>query len=96
MKICTGSFEVIFVYGKTSDDDKAKANKVYFIKNVDETGAFESWTFKQTKVGDDVAGLYEATIPNNKATSYTASNFYFDVYNQNNGEYAVKVIKVVE
>ena len=74
---------------------KATAGKVYFVKNVDAEGNFVSWTFKQTKVNDDVEGLYEATIPGAKATSYTASNFYFDVYNQNDGEYAVKVIKVV-
>ena len=75
--------------------DKAVAGKVYFVKNVDEKGAFVSWTFKQTKVDEDVEGLYEASIPDDKATSYTAGNFYFDVYNQNNGAYAVKVIKVV-
>lgn len=74
----------------------AAAGKVYFVKNVDKTGAFVSYTFKQTKVGDDVTGLVEATIPGSKATSYTASHFYFDVYNQNNGAYAVKVIKVVD
>lgn len=72
-------------------DSKAGAGKVYFVKNAD-----GSYTFKQTKVGDDVTGLYEATIPGSKATSYTATNFYFDVYNQNNGAYAVKVIKVVD
>lgn len=77
-------------------DRKAKAGKVYFVKNVDATGAFVSYTFKQTKVGADVTGLVEATIGANKASSYTAGNFYFDVYNQNNGAYAVKVIKVVE
>ena len=89
---------------KTSDiagsvcaaDAKATAGKVYFVKNVDAKGAFVSWTFKQTKVGDDVEGLYEASIPASKGTSsYSASNFYFDVYNQNNGAYAVKMIKVV-
>ena len=69
----------------------AEAGKVYFIKNADNT-----YTFKQTKVGDSVVGLVEATIPESKATSYTAGHFYFDVYNKNNGEYAVKVIKVVE
>ena len=37
---------------------EAVANKVYFVKNVDATGAFVSWTFKQTKVSDDVEGLY--------------------------------------
>ena len=73
----------------------AAAGKVYFVKNVDATGAFVSYTFKQTKVGDDVTGLVEATIPTAKAGSYTAGNFYFDVYYQNNGAYAVKVIKVV-
>lgn len=72
-------------------ESKAEAGKVYFVKNVD-----GSFTFKQTKVGEDVAGLYEATIPAAKATTYTATKFYFDVYNQNNGAYAVKVIKVVE
>ena len=75
---------------------KAGGGKVYFVKNVDATGAFVSWTFKQTKVGDDVEGLHYASIPTDKASSYTAGNFYFDIYNQNNGKYAVKVIKVVE
>lgn len=74
----------------------AAAGKVYFVKNVDANGTFVSYTFKQTKVGDNVTGLVEATIPDSKATTYTAGNFYFDVYNQNNGAYAVKVIKVVE
>lgn len=73
----------------------AAAGKVYFVKNVDANGDFVSWTFKQTKVGDDVTGLYEATIPADKASSYTEGSFYFDVYNQNNGAYAVKVIKIV-
>jgi hypothetical protein len=73
----------------------AAAGKVYFVKNVDATGAFVSYTFKQTKVGDDVTGLVEATIPDGKASTYTAGHFYFDVYNKNNGAYAVKVIKVV-
>ena len=79
------------IAAETSDDDKAKAGKVYFVKDAD-----NSYTFKQTKVGDDVTGLYEATIPGSKASSYTAGYFYFDVYNQNNGAYAVKVIKVVD
>lgn len=80
----------------------AAANKVYFVKNVDANGDFVSYTFKQTKVNDDVTGLVEATIdPATKATGHhttSAGNyyFYFDVYNQNNGAYAVKVIKVVE
>ena len=74
----------------------AAAGKVYFVKNVDKTGAFVSYTFKQTKVGDNVNGLVEATIPSEKASTYTAGHFYFDVYNQNNGAYAVKVIKVVD
>ena len=79
----------------------AAANKVYFVKNVDANGDFVSYTFKQTKVGEDVTGLVEATIdPATKATGHhttSADNyyFYFDVYNQNNGAYAVKVIKVV-
>ena len=85
-------YEVIpsSIVTETSTNHKAAAGKVYFVKNAD-----NSYTFKQTKVGDDVTGLYEATIPNDKATSYTATNFYFDVYNRNNGAYAVKVIKVV-
>ena len=74
----------------------AAAGKVYFVKNVDANGDYVSYTFKQTKVGDDVTGLVEATIGANKASTYTAGNFYFDVYNQNNGAYAVKVIKVVD
>jgi len=74
----------------------ATAGNVYFVKNVDAKGAFVSYTFKQTKVGDDVTGLVKAEIPATKATGYTPGKFYFDVYNQNNGKYAVKVIKVVE
>ena len=77
----------------------AAAGKVYFVKNVDTKGNFVSYTFKQTKVGDDVTDLVEATIPGEKAsggwTAPTALDFYFDVYNKNNGAYAVKVIKVV-
>lgn len=72
----------------------ATAGKVYFVKNVDAKKAFVSYTFKQTKVGEDVTGLVEATI-GDKASTYTAGHFYFDVYNQNDGKYAVKVIKVV-
>ena len=70
--------------------------KVYFIINKKADGSFDSYTFKQTKVGDDVSGLVEADIPADKATLYTPGHFYFDVYYQNNGDYAVKVFKVVE
>ena len=73
----------------------AAAGKVYFVANVDAEGTITSYTFKQTKVGDDVTGLYEGTIPSAKATAKNTGSFYFDVYNQNNGEYAVKVIKIV-
>lgn len=82
-----------------TSDSKAQANKVYFVANRNAQNAIVSYTFIQTKVGvTSVTGLYEATIDTSsatKATSYTEGNFYFDVYNQNNGEYAVKVIKVV-
>ena len=79
-----------------SAGDKAVAGKVYFVKNVDAVGGSVTWTFKQTKVNDNVEGLYEASIPSDKGTaSYDSNNFYFDVYNQNNGQYAVKIIKVV-
>ena len=84
----------------TSGD--AADNKVYFVKNVDANGDFVSYTFKQTKVGEDVSGLVEASIDlATKATGHNTTSpghyyFYFDVYNQNNGAYAVKVIKVVE
>lgn len=79
---------------------KALAGKVYFVKNLKADDTFDSYTFKQTKVGDDVAGLVVADIPADKATAFhanSASNiyFYFDVYYRNNGKYAVKVIKVV-
>ena len=75
----------------------AQAGKVYFVKNVDANGDYVSYTFKQTKVGESVVGLVSADIPSAKASGgFVSSNFYFDVYNQNDGEYAVKVIKVVE
>ena len=88
--------------GDGTDDVKAAGSKaaegnVYFVKNYKSDGiTFDSYTFKQTKVGEDVTGLVEVEIPADKATGYTAGKFYFDVYNQNNGEYAVKVIKVVD
>jgi hypothetical protein len=75
---------------------KAAAGKVYFVANLNAKDEIVSYTFKQTKVGDDVEGLVEVTIPGSKASTHTPGNFYFDVYNQNNGAYAVKVIKVVE
>jgi uncharacterized protein YdbL (DUF1318 family) len=80
-----------------TSDGTAVANKVYFVANRDAQNNIVSYTFVQTKVGvTSVAGLFEATIdPAVKAGSYTPGRFYFDVYNQNNGEYAVKVIKVV-
>ena len=77
----------------------AEAGKVYFVKNVDAEGRFVSYTFKQTKIGDNVKDLVEIEVPVSTATgdySASATTFYFDVYYQNNGEYAVKVIKVVE
>ena len=88
--------------GDGTDDVKAAGSKatdgkVYFIINKKADDSFDSYTFKQTKVGDDVEGLVEKDIPTEKATGYTDSKsiFYFDVYYQNDGEYAVKVIKVV-
>ena len=86
------------IVAETSADDKAEAGKVYFIENLDAEGhslSPKSYTFKQTKVGESVAGLFEATI-SAKGSTYTAGNFYFDVYYQNNGAYAVKVFKVVD
>lgn len=82
-----------------TSDATAQPNKVYFVANRNAQNAIESYTFKQTKLGDSVTGLYEATIDlstASKATTYTEGHFYFDVYNQNNGAYAVKVIKVVD
>ena len=79
------------------ENEKAKNGKVYFVGNRDATNTVVSYTFKQTKEDDDVEGLFEATIPANKASStYDEDNFYFDVYYKNNGKYAVKVIKVVD
>ena len=77
---------------------KATAGNVYFVPNKDAKGTVESYTFKQTKVNDNVEGLVEKSIPGSKASAgtYDSSTFYFDVYNQNDGEYAVKVFKVVE
>ena len=83
-----------------NEDAEAEDNKLYFVKNLDAEKHFVSYTFKQTKVGDNVNGLVVVDVPNSNATAHhesTAGNyyFYFDVYNQNNGAYAVKVIKVV-
>jgi len=80
----------------------AVADHVYFYKNLDEDNKFVSYTFKQTKVGESVVGLVDGgeIDPDDKADDHnvdtdTDKYFYFDVYNQNNGAYAVKVIKVV-
>ncbi|MBR2205004.1 MAG: hypothetical protein IJ898_01425 [Prevotella sp.] len=80
----------------------ALLNHVYFVKNLDKDNKFVSYTFKQTKVGESVVGLVDGGPIDieTKATEHhtnTSTNkyFYFDVYNQNDGEYAVKVIKVV-
>ena len=74
----------------------AAAGHVYFVKNLKADKTFDSYTFKQTKVGDDVTGLVDGgVIPNDKASgTFDGTAFYFDVYNKNNGAYAVKVIKV--
>lgn len=76
----------------------AAADHVYFVKNLKADGTFDSYTYKQTKEGDDVSGLVDGgEFPSNKATGdFDDTAFYFDVYNKNNGEYAVKVIKVVD
>jgi hypothetical protein len=93
---CTDYYEV-----KISDLTPASGNatdgKVYFVANRDAKNTIVSYTFKQTKVGDDVTDLFVATIPGSKAAAadFDEDNFYFDVYNKNNGAYAVKVIKVV-
>lgn len=79
----------------TAATGTATAGKVYFVANTNALGTITSYTFKQTKVGDDVTGLYEGTIPSDKASEKNTGSFYFDVFNQNNGKYAVKVIKVV-
>ena len=75
----------------------AEAGKVYFVKNLDEDDNFVSYTFKQTKVGEDVTGLVEAVISAKGTAPHvdSALTFYFDVYYQNKGKYAVKVFKVV-
>ena len=93
---CTNYYEI-----KLSDLSAASGTatdgKVYFVANRDAQNNIDSYTFKQTKVGDDVTNLFVATIPGTKAAAadFSEDNFYFDVYNQNNGAYAVKVIKVV-
>ncbi len=79
----------------TAATGTAAAGKVYFVANTNALGTITSYTFKQTKVGDDVTGLYEGTIPSAKATAKNTGSFYFDVFKQNDGKYAVKVIKVV-
>jgi hypothetical protein len=80
-----------------AEDATAQPNKVYFVPNRNAQDVIVSYTFKQTEINESVAGLYQATItPGTKASTYTPGHFYFDVYNKNNGDYAVKVFKVVE
>lgn len=75
----------------------AAAGKVYFVANKNAEGNIVSYTFKQTKVGEAIpAGYFVADIPSTKATAKNTDRFYFDVYFQNNGKYATKVIKVVD
>ena len=76
----------------------AAANKLYFSKTTNGTGT-TTYSYVTTKEGDDVTGLYEIDMPASptltSSTTATAGHMYFDVYKQNDGVYAVKVIKVV-
>ena len=100
----TSYYEVELAGTETPIDNAsatAAADKLYFVKNVDAERHFVSYTFKQTKVGDNVNGLVEVAVPGTTATEHHNNSvghyyFYFDVYYQNNGAYAVKVFKVVE
>lgn len=76
----------------------ASADKLYFSKTTNGTGT-TTYSFVTTKVGDNVTGLFEISIPATpnitSSTTAEAGHMYFNVYKQNNGKYAVKVIKIV-
>lgn len=84
----------------TTADATAEAANIYLSKTYN-GGADPTWT-QVTVVNDKtiVTGLYAVAKTSLQKIDDTsekaaAGNLYFDVYNENNGKYAVKVIKIV-
>lgn len=84
----------------TTEGAKAEAANIYLSKTYN-GGADPTWTQVTVVNGKTiVTGLYAVAKTSLQKIDDTsekaaAGNLYFDVYNENNGEYAVKVIKIV-
>lgn len=83
-----------------AEGSKADADHIYLSKTYN-GGADPTWTQITVVNGTtNVAGLYAVAksglekVTTANATA-AANTLYFDVYNENNGKYAVKVIKIV-
>lgn len=104
--VIPGTTVVTNYYGLSSmpttpeaDGSIADANHIYLSKTYN-GGANPTWTQITVVNGTNVAGLYAvekgglAKVSTANATA-ADNTLYFDVYNENNGKYAVKVIKIV-
>jgi len=105
--VIAGTTVVTNYYGLSSmpatpeaDGSIADANHIYLSKTYN-GGANPTWTQITVVNGTtNVAGLYAVAkgdlekVSTANATA-AANTLYFDVYNENNGKYAVKVIKIV-
>lgn len=86
----------------TTPNAKAEESKLYFSKTTNGTGT-ATFSFVTTEAGvTPVTGLWsvdKTTVTGATATTadttVAADTFYFQIYKQNDGKYAVKVIKVV-
>ena len=96
----TGFYTIATMPTTPETGGTADADYIYLAKTYDGTGdaIWTQLTVENTKT--DVTGLYKVAkssltqVTASPATA-TAGTLYFDVYKENNGKYAVKVIKVV-
>lgn len=83
---------------ESTTNAKASADYVYFFKSADNKFSYTTTIADVTPV----YGLYKVaktaftSLTKTSSTTAAEGNFYFDVYTENNGDYAVKIIKVVE
>lgn len=83
----------------TAKDEAVNDNYIYFSETTNGTGtktySFVSVDGKTTLPAGLLKVLKSSLATAGTGVKAAADTFYFDVYNRNNGEYAVKVIKIV-
>lgn len=105
--VVTGYYGLAISEIPSSPEASGKANADYIYLSKTYNGAANpTWTqvtVVNGESGTDVTGLYKvakttvlAGKVSSAATTAAENTLYFDVYNENNGKYAVKVIKIVE